>query len=120
MSYAMTNQPAGGESADVAQTATADLAAIMRLAPDSQYGDIIAHETSRRRLLYDLLANSDDPLWKEIGEQLRDGQMRPQDVFEVDEYRTRLIEAIDEHGRDFPAALAKTREQLEADQPTRQ
>jgi hypothetical protein len=40
-------------------------------------------------------------------------------VFEVDAYRTHLIDAIDKHRSDFPVALEKTREQLEAEQPTR-
>jgi hypothetical protein len=115
----MTDQPTAGEPADAAETAAADLAAVMRLAADGPYGAAIASETSRRRLLYDLLANSADPLWKEIGTQLRDGQMQVRDVFEVDEYNTHLIDAIDKHSRDFPAALARTREDLEADRRAR-
>jgi hypothetical protein len=114
----MTDQPAAGEPADAAQTATADLAAIIRLAPGSPYDAVVASETSRRHHLYDLLANADDPLWAEIGTQLRDGQMRLRDVWGVDAYCTHLIDGIDKHGGDFPAALAKTREHLEADQPT--
>ncbi len=113
------SEPADGEPGDVAETATADLSAIMRLGPDSQHGDLIAHETLRRRTLYEALANSDDPMWKEIGTQLRDGQMQPRDVFGVDAYRSHFIDTIDKHGRDFPTALAKAREELEADQPTR-
>ena len=112
-------RPADGEPADVAETATADLAAIMRIAPDSQYADLIAHESLRRRTLYELLAASDDPLWKEIGTQLRDGQMQLRDIGGVEAYRTHLIDAIDEHGSDFPTALAKAREELEAEQATR-
>jgi hypothetical protein len=108
----MTNQP----WADVAETATADLAEVMRLAADSPYGAVIASESSRRRMLYDLLANSEDPMWKEIGEQLRDGRMQPQDVFEVDEYSTHLFDSLDKHARDFPAALAKARKDLEAEE----
>lgn len=115
----MTDQPAADEPADVAETATANLAAIMRLAPDSQYHTLVASETIRRNQLYDLLANSDDPLWREIGTQLRDGQMRLRDVWGVDAYCTHLVDAIDKHSSDFPSALAKAREQLEADQPTR-
>jgi hypothetical protein len=33
----------------------------------------------------------------------------------VQAYGTHLIDGIDKHGRDFPAALANAREQLEAD-----
>ena len=108
---------ADGEPTDV--TATADLAAIMRLAPDSEYADLIAHESSRRRTLYELLANSDDPLWKEIGTQLRDGQMQPRDIGGVEAYRTHLIDAIDRHASDLPTALAKAREEFEADHAAR-
>ena len=118
----MNDQPDAGVPADVTESATANLAAIMRLAPDTQYADLIAHETSRRRKLYELLANSDDPLWKEIGTQLRDGQMQLRDVFEVDAYATHLINAVDKHGSGFATALAETRECLEteteADRPT--
>jgi hypothetical protein len=113
------NDPAANDPAEVAQTTTTNLAAIMRLAADSDHGDLITYATSRRRKLYELLANSDDPLWKEIGAQLRDGQMQLQDMLGVDTYRTHLIDAIDKHGQDFGAALARTREQLEADQQTR-
>lgn len=110
----MTNQ-ATGEPADVAQTATADLAAIMRLAPDSQYGDLIAHETRRRGRLYELLADSNDPLWNEIGAQLRDGQMQLRDIVRVEAYSAHLIDAIDKHSSDFPTVLAEAREHLEAE-----
>jgi len=116
----MTDQPAAGEPADVAETATADLAAIIRFAPGSPYETVVASETSRRRHLYDLLANADDPLLSEIGTQLRDGQMRLRDVWGVDAYCTHLVDGIDKHRADFPAALAKAREDLEADQSTRQ
>jgi hypothetical protein len=115
----MTDQPAAGEPADVRETATANLAAIMRLAPGSPYENVVASETSRRHHVYDLLADSDDPLWSEIGAQLRDGRMRLRDIWGVDAYSAHLIDAIDKHGGDFPAALAKTREDLEPDQPTR-
>jgi hypothetical protein len=120
MRYAVTDQPAASEPADVPETATANLAAIMRLAPDSPYHAMVTSETSRRKRLYELLADSDDPLWKEIGTQLRDGQMRLRDIWGVDAYCTHLIDSIDKHSSDFPAALSKAREQLEADQPTRQ
>jgi hypothetical protein len=117
----MTDQSAG-EPADVGQTATADLAAITRLAPDSQYGDLIAHETSRRRKLYEHLANSDDPLWKEIGTQLRDGRMQLRDISGVEAYSAHLTDTLHKHGGDIPTVLAQAREHLEAeadlDQPT--
>jgi hypothetical protein len=115
MADQLASEPAAGEPADVAESARANLAAIMRLAPDGEYGDLIAHETLRRRKLYELLANSDDPLWKEIGTQLRDGQMQLRDIFGVEAYGTHLIDTIEKYGRDFPAALAKAREQLEAE-----
>jgi hypothetical protein len=119
----MTDQPhqrAADQPADVAEAATANLSAIMRLAPDSPYHALVASETSRRNQLYELLADSDDPLWKEIGTQLRDGQMRLRDIWGVDAYCTHLIDSIDKNSGDFPSALAKAREQLEADQPTHQ
>jgi hypothetical protein len=115
----MNDYPAAGEPADDAQTPAANLAAVMRLAADGPYADVIAHETIRRRHVYDSLANSEDPLWAEIGTQLRDGQMELRDIWEVDAYSTHVIEAFDKHGSDYPTALGKTREQLEADQPTR-
>lgn len=111
----MNDQPDAGEATEITEIPTANLAALMRLAADTEYAELIADETSRRRKLYELLADSDDPLWREIGTQLRDGQMQLRDVLGVDAYTTHLIDAIDKHGSGFPTALAETRECLETE-----
>lgn len=111
----MTDQPTGNDASDAVETAAANLATIMRLAPDSAYGDLVMHETSRRHKLYELLADSDDPMWKEIGTQLRDGQMQLHEIFRIEAYASHLIDTIDKHARDFPEMLAETREHLEAE-----
>jgi hypothetical protein len=105
----MTDQPTGSHHT------AADLAAIMRLTPGSAYGDLVADETSRRRTLYELLANSADPMWKEIGTQLRDGQLDARDLLRVDAYASHLMDAIEKHADNLPAALTKTCERLEAE-----
>jgi hypothetical protein len=111
----MTDQPTGNDASDAVETATANLATIMRLAPDSAYGDLVTHETRRRHKLYELLADSDDPMWKEIGTQLRDGQMQLHEIFRIEAYASHLTDTVDKHARDFPEMLAETREHLEAE-----
>ncbi|PRX46923.1 hypothetical protein B0I33_10620 [Prauserella shujinwangii] len=46
--------------------------------------------SSRRRALYRLMAENPDPLWREMGQQLRDGRMRPAEMLSTPEYREHL------------------------------
>jgi hypothetical protein len=46
--------------------------------------------SSRRNALYRLIADHPDPLWREMGQQLRDGHLRPMDVLSTPQYREQL------------------------------
>lgn len=47
----------------------------------------LADDHSRRKLVYERMAASSDPVTREIGRQLRDGAMRVRDMWAVPEYR---------------------------------
>ena len=55
-----------------------------------------ADRDERRRMLYDLLARNDDPMLKEMGRQLRDGQMSLLDLANTSVYREHLFETARE------------------------
>jgi hypothetical protein len=46
--------------------------------------------SSRRQALYRLIAEHPDPLLREIGQQLRDGHLRPTEVLSTPQYREHL------------------------------
>ena len=56
----------------------------------SAYGPLLRDPTRRRQAIYDGLAGSADPIAREIGEQLRDGRLRPSDLLRSPEYRSFL------------------------------
>ncbi|MGI5214974.1 hypothetical protein [Plantactinospora sp. CA-290183] len=49
----------------------------------------------RQAELYELLASHPDPLWREMGEQLKGGKMRTIDVFAIPAYRDHLEEGLE-------------------------
>jgi hypothetical protein len=63
--------------------------------------------------LYRLLAASDDPVWREIGQQLRDGRMSLRQVVQVEQYRRHLHRGLAEHGHRFGEAVTAARSYLE-------
>jgi hypothetical protein len=46
--------------------------------------------SSRRQKLYQLVAEHPDPLWREIGQQLRDGHISPSELLSTPQYREHL------------------------------
>ncbi|GAB4005726.1 hypothetical protein GCM10029992_54440 [Glycomyces albus] len=44
-------------------------------------GERLSTPAKRQAELYDLLASHPDPLWREMGEQLKSGKMRTMDIF---------------------------------------
>jgi hypothetical protein len=54
----------------------------------------LADPTRRKHLIYERLAASEDPVTREIGEQLRDGAMRVRDLWAIPEYRQVLERGI--------------------------
>ncbi|HEY8474106.1 MAG TPA: hypothetical protein VIL37_15925 [Natronosporangium sp.] len=93
---------------------------MMRLAEQSRYRDLLSDVSGRRRRLFEALANSDDPLWREIGEQLREGRIRPSDVLQSEVYWNKIQEGLTEHADDFRQAIQAAKEQLEAESEERE
>jgi hypothetical protein len=52
----------------------------------SPLGERLRDRQLRRRHAYEALLRNPDPIMREIGEQLRDGRMRPSDVLSVPAY----------------------------------
>jgi hypothetical protein len=74
---------------DQRPSATLDdvLAAVER----TSYGELLHDDQRRRHELYELMAVSDDPLVREMGQQLRDGLLRPRDLLSDPDYADGLI-----------------------------
>lgn len=96
-----------------------DLASMMRLIDRSAYRDQIADVPGRRQRVFEALANSDDPMWREIGEQLRDGRMEVRDVLRVEAYWEKVQQGLAEHQEDFRQAVVDAKEQLEQEEAER-
>lgn len=96
-----------------------DLAAMMRLIERSPYRDQIADVQGRRQRVFEALADSDDPMWREIGEQLRDGRMEIRDVLRVEAYWDKVQQGLAEHREDFRQAVIDAKDQLEREEAER-
>jgi hypothetical protein len=62
-------------------------AELLRRLNDLPVGQELRNTSRRRTVEYDRMAASSDPLIREIGEQLRDGTMRPIDIARSSHYR---------------------------------
>jgi len=61
----------------------ADLVAELRSGP---LGERLADRRFRRQHAYEALVHNPDPIMREIGQQLRDGAIRPADILRIPEY----------------------------------
>lgn len=66
------------------------------LMANTELGRRLATPAARRSALYDMLAAHPDPVWREMGEQLRNGSMRPSDMFAVPAYRERVMAGLEQ------------------------
>ncbi|MFI7672814.1 hypothetical protein [Actinophytocola sp. NPDC049390] len=66
------------------------------LMANTDLGKRLATPAGRRSALYDMLAAHPDPVWREMGEQLKNGSMRPSDMFAVPAYRERVMAGLEE------------------------
>lgn len=57
---------------------------------NSRYRALLHDDQLRRRLVVKMLAESDDPLLREMGEQLRDGLVTPTQLMSIPEYWEKL------------------------------
>jgi hypothetical protein len=60
------------------------------------FGAELREPERHRQRIYRELAEDDDPLLREIGEQLRDGVMRPHQLLDVPAYRAVVEQRLDE------------------------
>jgi hypothetical protein len=58
-------------------------------------GEVLRDDHRRRAAVYERMADSSDPLTREIGQQLRDGVLRPQDLLKDPEYRRFLDRGVE-------------------------
>lgn len=92
---------------------------LVRRLQGTPLGDRLDSRDKRRGALFDLLANHKDPMWREIGQQLKSGQMQPTDLFTTPVYRQHLLDGLEaakeqidelpgtiERGADDPDAFA--------------
>lgn len=79
----------------------------LNLMGHTELGQRLATPAGRRTALYDMLASHPDPVWREMGEQLKTGRMRPSDMFAVPAYREHLMAGLEQakerHGELFGA-----------------
>ena len=91
-----------------------DLDTLMRLVERSPDHRQIADPQSSERQLFARLADHADPMWREIGQQLRDGQMGVRRIAEVEAYWDHLQQELARQRDSFRRAVAATKAALEA------
>lgn len=60
--------------------------ALLAKVENSRYRALLHDDQLRRRLVFKMLAESDDPILREMGEQLRDGLVTPSQLMSIPEY----------------------------------
>lgn len=80
------------------------------------YGEILRDTARRRQLVFEAMAQSGDPLTREIGEQLRSGAIRPRDLLQVAEYRNHVAHGLEEAAKLDPSDLLKSINALNAEE----
>ncbi|MEO3770563.1 hypothetical protein [Micromonospora sp. B9E7] len=68
---------------DTPSTPADVLAAVDR----TPYGAVVRDEARRRQMVYESLISGPDPIGREIGQQLRDGNLSPRDLLTVGDYQ---------------------------------
>jgi rubrerythrin len=68
---------------------------LVRRLQGTPLGERLDSRDKRRRALFDMLANHKDPMWREIGQQLKNGQMKPTDLLTTPAYRQHLLEGLE-------------------------
>jgi hypothetical protein len=82
---------------------------------DSPMGQRLSDVSFRRQHAYEALTRNADPVLREIGEQLRDGRMRPADILRVPAYREAFQQAAEQAAERLdPAEIAEQLETLAA------
>ncbi len=61
----------------------------------TRLGAVLSEPAQRREMLYAALTEHPDPVLRELGQQLRDGRIRPGELGSVDAYRSVLQRGLD-------------------------
>lgn len=78
-----------------------DLDELRQTMEDHSANEILSDKHERRRLLYEMLADHDDPMLKEMGQQLRDGQMTLMDLANTSVYRDHMFQSARDRLEEF-------------------
>ncbi len=73
--------------------------ALLAKVENSRYRALLHDDQLRRRLVFKMLAESDDPMLREMGEQLRDGLVTPSQLMSIPEYWEALSRGYEALGR---------------------
>lgn len=92
---------------------TVHLGRILNLIKQTPQADQILNDERRRSKLYGQLAGSSDLILREIGQQLRDGLMRPRDIFTTEAYRERVIQGVEDQREAFVQSMQTAQRYLE-------
>lgn len=68
---------------------------LVRRLQGTPLGERLDSRDKRRGALFDMLANHKDPMWREIGQQLKSGQMKPTDLLTTPAYRQHLLDGLE-------------------------
>ncbi|MET7962209.1 hypothetical protein [Micromonospora zamorensis] len=81
------------------------------------YGAVVRDEARRRQMVYESLISGPDPIGREIGQQLRDGNLSPRDLLTVGDYQAFLSRARAQAERLELADLAAAAHSAATDNP---
>ncbi|WP_100443975.1 hypothetical protein [Glycomyces xiaoerkulensis] len=68
---------------------------VLRGLEGTPLGERLSTPRQRQEELYDLMAAHEDPLWREMGEQLKSGAMTLSDALATPAYRDHLTESLE-------------------------
>lgn len=84
-----------------------DLTSLTGKLAESPYSEDLKVTIKRRETVYRHLAESKDPILRELGQQLRDGAMTPRDILRVPDYMDAAFRGLRPgHRESFIEALA--------------
>jgi hypothetical protein len=89
----------GGSPMDHREHDPVTIEALLAKVEDSRYRELLHDDQLRRRLVVKMLAESDDPMLREMGEQLRDGLVKPSQLMSIPEYWEALGRGYEALGR---------------------
>jgi hypothetical protein len=92
-----------------------DLDTLAGLLEQSSYASAVTDPGQLQHQMFALLADNEDPMWREIGQQLRDGRMSLRQVAEVDAYWQHVAGDVDEQHDAFRDTLHTLQTHLEAE-----